>query len=53
MRLKQHIQQYLQEAKLMHLATVSGGKPWVCSVWFAADEDMNLYWFSAVTRRHS
>lgn len=47
------ISQYLNEAKMMHLATVSNGKPWVCNVWFAADEGMNIYWFSSVTRRHS
>lgn len=51
--LKQLIQQYLQDIKMMHLATVADGKPWVCNVWFAADENMNIYWFSAVNRRHS
>lgn len=25
----------------------------MCNVWFAADEDLNIYWFSAVNRRHS
>lgn len=53
MQLQTLIQQYLTEAKMMHLATVSNGKPWVCSVWFAADDDMNIYWFSSTTRRHS
>lgn len=53
MNLKQLIQQYLKDARMMHLATISQGKPWVCNVWFAADEDMNIYWFSAMTRRHS
>ncbi|QQS18107.1 pyridoxamine 5'-phosphate oxidase family protein [Candidatus Saccharibacteria bacterium] len=38
----------------MQLATVGkDGKPWVCNVWFAADKDQNIYWFSATTRRHS
>jgi uncharacterized protein YhbP (UPF0306 family) len=53
MQLKQLIQQYLQETKVMQLATVSEGKPWVCNVWFAADENMNIYWISSVNRRHS
>lgn len=47
------IRQYLTDVKMMHLATVSDGRPWVCNVWFAADDDMNIYWFSSVTRRHS
>jgi uncharacterized protein YhbP (UPF0306 family) len=51
--LRQLIKDYLETAKMMHLATVADGKPWVCNVWFAADEDMNIYWFSSVTRRHS
>jgi len=51
--LKQLIQNYLKEAKLMQLATANGDQPWVCSVWFAADNDLNIYWFSSLTRRHS
>lgn len=47
------IGQYLQEQKLMQLATVSQGNPWVCSVWQASDDDLNIYFFSSVTRRHS
>lgn len=31
MDIKQLIQQYLQEAKMMHLATVGDGKPLVCN----------------------
>jgi uncharacterized protein YhbP (UPF0306 family) len=51
--LRQLIQDYLQEAKLMQLATSSNNQPWICSVWFAADQDLNIYWFSSTTRRHS
>ncbi|MDQ5954057.1 MAG: hypothetical protein QG647_795, partial [Patescibacteria group bacterium] len=47
------IKDYLKEAKMMQLATVSNGKPWVCNVWFAADKNLNVYWFSATNRRHS
>lgn len=53
MNLKALIKDYLQTAKLMQLATVSAGKPWVCNVWFAADEALSIYWFSSTTRRHS
>lgn len=38
---------------MMQLATCVNNQPWVCNVWFAADDDMNIYWFSAVNRRHS
>lgn len=37
----------------MQLSTAIDNQPWVCSVWFAADEDLNIYWFSSTTRRHS
>lgn len=47
------IKDYLSAAKMMQLATVSDGKPWTCNVWFAADKNLNIYWFSARTRRHS
>ncbi len=53
MDLKQLIQQYLQEAKLMQVATSMENQPWICSVWFAADEDLNIYWLSSTKRRHS
>lgn len=52
-KLKSLIKEYLKEAKLMQLATSIDGQPWVCSVWFAADEKFCIYWFSSTTRRHS
>lgn len=51
--LKELVKKYLDEAKLMQLATSLGNKPWVCSVWFAADKDLNIYWLSSTNRRHS
>lgn len=53
MELRELIKKYLQGAKLMQLATSDNNQPWVCSVWFAADEDLNIYWLSSTTRRHS
>ena len=44
---------HLQDIKLMQLATVGGNRPWLCSVWFAADENDCIYWISRDTRRHS
>lgn len=37
----------------MQLATAVNNQPWVCSVWFATDSDLDIYWFSSETRRHS
>ncbi|MDP4000329.1 MAG: pyridoxamine 5'-phosphate oxidase family protein [bacterium] len=51
--LKQLIVDYLNEQKLMQLATDTDGKPWACSVWFGFDEDLNIYFFSSTARRHS
>ncbi len=47
------IEQYLREAKLMSIATASGNRPWVASVWYVHDKDWNLYFISKKSRRHS
>lgn len=49
------IRQYIanDETRVMQLATVDGNQPWICTVWFVADDDLNLYWLSFPTRRHS
>lgn len=51
--MRQLILDYLGEAKMMQLATVHDGKPWVCNVWFVSDKNMNTYWISSSNRRHS
>ncbi|KKR76972.1 MAG: hypothetical protein UU21_C0001G0026 [Candidatus Levybacteria bacterium GW2011_GWA2_40_8] len=51
--LRKLIKEYLQEAKMMQLATSLDNMPWICNVWFAADSDLNIYWFSSTTRKHS
>jgi len=51
--LKKLIIEYLNEAKLMHIATVKDKKPWVASVWYVHDDDLNLFFISRRTRRHS
>jgi uncharacterized protein YhbP (UPF0306 family) len=47
------LKDYLNQQHMMQLATVHDGQPWVCTVYFVADEDFNLYWASLPTRRHS
>ncbi len=44
---------YLQKATLMQVATSINDQPWACSVYFAYDNSLNLYWISKPTRRHS
>lgn len=53
MDLQQLVQLYLAENKHMQLATVSDGKPWICTVYFVADEEGNLFWMSGRSRQHS
>lgn len=43
----------LESAKTMQVATVSDGQPWICTVYFVVDGDLNIYWLSWPTRRHS
>ena len=47
------IREYLPKIVHMSLATSKDNKPWVCEVHFAYDEDLNLYFRSLASRRHS
>ncbi len=53
MEVSKLIKEYLQEAKMMQIATLGGDQPWICTVYFVADEKLNLYWISTPDRRHS
>ncbi|MEX0616853.1 MAG: pyridoxamine 5'-phosphate oxidase family protein [Candidatus Woykebacteria bacterium] len=53
MTLKKLVEDYLNEAKMMQLATVSGDQPWSCTLYYVADESLNLYWISMENTRHS
>ena len=53
MDVKQIYREYLQDIKLMQLATCKGDKPWLCNVWYVMDKEDNVYWISRGTRRHS
>lgn len=53
MNLKRLIKDYLEEAKILQVATSVKNQPWACTVYFAFDDDLNLYWLSKPTRRHS
>lgn len=47
------VREYLPEVIHMSLATSKDGKPWVCEVHFAYDGNLNLYFRSTTSRRHS
>lgn len=53
MKLRDLIKDYLVQARLMQVATVSDNQPWTCSVYFSFDQDLNLYWLSLPETRHS
>ena len=47
------IREYIKDIIHMSLATTVNNKPWVCEVHFAYDANLNLYFMSLPTRRHS
>ncbi|MGH9857702.1 MAG: pyridoxamine 5'-phosphate oxidase family protein [Acidobacteriota bacterium] len=47
------IKDYLAKSRVMQIATISGGRPWICTVYFVEDDGLNLYWMSLPMRRHS
>lgn len=53
MKLKDLIRHYLNNARLMQLATSVDSQPWVCTVHFYSDKNLNFYWMSTLARRHS
>ncbi len=50
---EQAIRTYLPEIIHMSLATSANNRPWVCEVHFVFDNDLNLYFRSKPSRRHS
>jgi len=53
MDLRGVIQQYLSELQMMALGTSKNNQPWVTTVYFAYDANLNLYWLSDPQKRHS
>ena len=53
MNTNQILQEFFQNNTLMQLATQGDGRLWVCNVYFATDDQFNIYWTSARNRRHS
>lgn len=44
---------YLENARVMQLATTKDNKPYVVNVHYYADSDGSIYWISTRDRRHS
>ena len=53
MNVEQAIRNYLPDILHLSLATSIDNKPWVCEVHFAYDDNLNLYFRSLASRRHS
>jgi uncharacterized protein YhbP (UPF0306 family) len=47
------IRRYLNDRYTMQVATVFNGQPWNCTVYYVIDDQLNLYWASLPSRRHS
>jgi uncharacterized protein YhbP (UPF0306 family) len=50
---KDIVKQYLPQVNIMQLATVTHDSPYICTVHYYSDDDLNLYWTSMLSRRHS
>jgi uncharacterized protein YhbP (UPF0306 family) len=53
MDIEKLIREYLPGVFHMSLATCLHNKPWVCEVHYVYDNDLNLYFLSKLSRRHS
>ncbi len=47
------VREYIDKSVHMSLGTSRDNRPWVCEVHFVYDDDLNLYWRSLTSRRHS
>lgn len=53
MNVEKIVREYIDKTVHMSLATTSENVPWVCEVHFAYDDNLNLYFRSLKSRRHS
>jgi uncharacterized protein YhbP (UPF0306 family) len=53
MQLQELIYTYLNEYPLISVASCHQNTPWTCNLYFAFDEELNLYFISKTGRRHS
>lgn len=53
MDIEKIIREYIDKSPHMSLATTKDNQPWVCEVHFTYDQQLNLYFRSLKSRRHS
>jgi uncharacterized protein YhbP (UPF0306 family) len=53
MDMERIIREYIDKSIHMSLGTAANNKPWVCEVHFVYDANLNLYFRSLKSRRHS
>lgn len=53
MELRKLIDEYYAANKHLQLATSIDSQPWLCTVYYVSDADLNIYWTSGRSRRHS
>jgi len=47
------INEYFGKTRMLQLATCVDGQPWNCTVYYAFDNNWNIYYISTPNRRHS
>jgi len=52
-QLRERIREILDRGYFMHLGTVDGSGPWVCTVIYIHDDQLRLFWMSDPDVRHS
>lgn len=52
-KLEKLIREYFGSTRMMQIATCDDNQPWVCTVYYAHDDDLNVYWISTPDSRHS
>ena len=50
---RRRIHEILTQGRIVSLATIDDGGPWVADVLYVHDKELNLYWISRKSRRHS
>lgn len=51
--IEESIKAYVSQANIMQLGTSENDQPWICTLHFYSDADLNFYWCSTTDRRHS
>jgi uncharacterized protein YhbP (UPF0306 family) len=47
------VDKYVRSVNMMQLGTSINNEPWVCTLYYAVDDELNLYWISLPDTKHS